>query len=318
MQRLWILITFILSTCFVQAGQQQRDDSSVISSSEAKLVIGNIVSELEHTYLYPDKGVKASRALQQASDSKDMQSNQSSEWFRDEIRRILLTSTQDTGFDIVLEKELLQSSANGTDFDKLSNGNVNVEILESNIGHLTISENFIFADSHQILLDAFQLMANVEAMIIDLRAADHVDLSLVQQMISFFIKPETLIGNVQFNNHTSPLMSLKTPGYDKLKDDFPLYIINSAFVSGEWEFFSHSLQQFDKAVVLGAETMGLGYFTKPINVGSQLIVKIPYAVIKDPVSEESWDKHGVTPDVFAKDEEVVDKAFHLALTALSE
>lgn len=318
MRRLFIFILFMVSSHLLSAKQQPINNDLLISQDEIRLVINNIIFELQNTYLYPERTKHLSQKLLAKLNTGGFQNVYYRQQFRLAIRAALVKETSDTGFDIVEHEPLIIANYSGniTEVKNIAKTAIAVEVLDNNIGLLKLTGDLTFSDAQQIMQDAFTLLADVDAMIIDLRLADAVPMSLVQQLVSYFIASDTLIGNVEFNHHESKLFALKTPGYEQFKEKFPLYILNSSFITGEWEFFAYTLKHFDKAVIVGENTMGLSYFTKTVNVSENLLLRIPYAKIKHPVSNEAWSDDGVIADFYAQGDAMIEKAYELALTRL--
>jgi len=320
MKSFFIFLMIIVNFHSLSAQEQPIKSELVMSQDEIRLAIQNIVFELDNTYLYPEKTKHLAQRLLAKLHTAGFHKNYNREQFRRDIRSILVKATHDTGFDIIQQKPTVTSNwaDNNTKFNNSLNGALKVEILDNNIGYLRITGDMIFYGAHQAILDAFEFLSDVDAMIIDIRSADEVPISLVQQMVSYFIPADTLIGNIKFNSQLSTLLSLKTQGFDNFKNKFPLYILNSSFVAGEWEFLGYTLKHFDKAVIVGEDTMGFDYFTKSVKISDKLSLKMPYALISHPISNETWGNDGVVSDFYAKGDDIFEKAYSLALIQLSE
>jgi len=313
-----VFFLVVINSHSLSAQEKSTDNELMISKNDVRQVIQNITFELDNLYLYPEKTKNLSQSLTDKLITRSFPSAFSLEHFSHELISALVNATHETGFDIIQQQPLILSSKldNKTVAEEASKGAIHTEILNKNIGYLKITGHISSYNSEQIFFNEFKLLSDVDAMIIDLRLADEVSIALVQRLISYFIPTDTLIGNIKLKDNTFPLTSLKIKGYDKFKKNFPLYILNSNFVTGEWEFLSHTLKDFDRAVIIGEETMGLGYFTKTVKISDKLLLKIPYAVISHPVTNETWDNSGVTPDYFAKGDKIMEKANELVLAHL--
>jgi len=313
-----VFFLVILNSHALSAQEQTVDNERMVSKNDVREIIQKITFELDNLYLYPEKTNKLSQTLIDKLITRSFPSAYSLEHFNHELISALVDATHDTGFEIIQQQPIIISSMldNKADAEQTLKGAIHTEVLNKNIGYLKITGQITSHNSELVFSNEFKLLSDVDAMIIDLRLADEVSISLVQRLISYFIPTDTLIGNIKFKENTSPLTSLKIKGYDKFKTKFPLYILNSHFVAGEWEFFSHTLQYFDKAVIIGEETMGLGYFTKTVKISDKLLLKVPYALINHPVTNETWDNSGVTPDYFVTDDKMMGKAYELVLTHL--
>lgn len=305
----WLFVIFIILSQAVVA-QPNNSDNQVISAHEMKTAIKNTVAALETTYLYPQKVQDAAQTLLNRSYSTSADRSDHLSQFRAELKKLLISSTHDTGIDVTDEES--SSSA----FTDPSNG-IQTEITEGNIGYLKISGDFTAPDAANALLKTLSFMANVGALIIDLQSADKVNLSTVQLMIGYFVAADTVIGNITTNNGNKPLTVLPANNAKRFTDGLPVYVVNSAFVAEEWELLSFALQALNKATVVGEVTMGIGQLTKSIKVGNDIVLSLPYALIKHPLTNETWDQLGVSPDFQADSKSALNKAYQLALQQLT-
>ncbi len=318
MTRFLVVLLITVSSFLASAAQQSNIDNEEISAVEMSEAVNNIVFALENVYLYPKKAEYLSQVLLGDSHTKKFKASQDIETFRDYLRTTLVKVTHDTGFDITEEPELIRNSENGAELVEESKGSISVEISESNIGYLNITGDLTFSRAKQLMSESFQLMTGVDAMIIDLRSADKVDIALVQQMVSYFIPQGSVIGELNSNSETIALKALASSQTEKFKDNFPLYVVNSSFVAGEWEFFSHALQAFGKAVVVGESTMGVGELSKSVKVAQGVVLTLPYAVINHPETGESWEQSGIVPEHHISSNKGMVKAYELALGRITQ
>jgi C-terminal processing protease CtpA/Prc len=307
MNKLLITLFIVFASPVAISLELHSNDKFKLSPQETIAVTQNIAHSLEHIYLYPERAKDISQKLIFESNTGRFKRSYDTEQYRSDIRATIVKATHDTAIDVIGEQPLLG----------LASDSVKVETSDNNIGYMSITGDSNYTDSEELILKAFDIFKNVDAMIIDIRSAGKVDLSLVQVMLSYFVEEGTLLGKVVSNDQVSSLVARKTTGYDKFKNNFPLYILNSSFVSGEWEFFSYSLQQVDKAKVIGESTMGIGYLTKYIKVANNILLKLPYARIVLEGPDETWEKSGVIPNYFTDEKEAFNKAYSLALLEVS-
>jgi len=305
------LMSYLPSAAMVQAAEL----TPLLTTTEIHQAVQNIVHELQHNYLFADQGKSAADKLQAKLAAGDFDGQFDFALFNHEMSSILAQMTSDSGFELIQ-----QSTTTLAEFDHNHNALPGKQhdafeagILEHNIGYLKITGNFHYPNSSDLLAEQLRLLAGVDALIIDLRQADEATLTLAQQLISYFVQAETKIANVAFHQGVETLTAGATPGFEKFKQDFPLYIVNSAFVAGSWEFFGYTMQHFDKAVIVGESTMGLGYFSKVVRISDSLLFRFNHASITHPLSNNSWDNHGVVPDYFFQGDAAFNKAYRLAL-----
>jgi C-terminal processing protease CtpA/Prc len=202
--------------------------------------------------------------------------------------------------------------------DNLLNAGIASEVLDNNIGYLKIIGDLDFPKSINLVEQYFNELCGVGALIIDLRSVDKGSLVLTQKIIGFFVKPGTAVGSVKLNNHFEILKSIETKGFKKFKQNFPLYILNSAFVTGPWELFSFSLQALNKSIVVGELTMGVGFANTSVDVSNNIAIEMTSAIVAGPDPTVTWNDEGVVPDYFTKPKEAVKKTYDLALTQISQ
>lgn len=311
MAKLLFIVFLMFFSNIVAAEHSHQKKTLKISPVEMKEVIENTIIAFETFYLYPENTKHVSEKLHAMLHSDHLQEPYDREEFRKEVRSVLIKATHDTGIDVSATEQPLNNIA-----ALQQNGQITTEISENNIGYLSISENLNFDHARQLISNTMSSMSNVEALIIDLRSADKTNLPLVLHLLSYFFANDTLVGNIQTAKKFEPMLMTKTSNNDNFKTNFPLYILDSPFVAGEWEFFSHALQTAGKAIVIGKNTMGIGHFTQSVKVGHNVVLEIPYSTLQHASSGETWEQQGVTADYFTESEDAINKAYGLATSKL--
>ena len=312
MTRLLIVFVITFFSQFVNANNKID-----MSAQEAKSVVQNIAFALDKIYLYPERAKYISQNLRMDSHKDQIKYSYNIEQFRNEMRSELVKATLDTAIDVVEEREGIDVSTDHLELTNYTNASLDAEVSDNNIGYFKITGSADSIEVSDSILDALQTLSAVDALIIDLRLSESAELTLVQELISYFLPKGTLLGNMKTNNKTIQLFSEHTIAKNKFNNKVPLFIINSSFVSGEWEFFSHVLQQLNRAVVLGENTMGIAHLTKSVKVGDNIILKLPYAVVTGPLADNSWDETGISPDYFTPNDKAIKKAYDLAVSQIT-
>ncbi|MCJ8269245.1 MAG: S41 family peptidase, partial [Psychrosphaera sp.] len=295
--------------------------------AQIKIVINNIVRQLNQTYIYPQKAKSASTKLTFKLNTGVFGAGSDFLSFRRAVISTLVKATSDSGFDLTQF-----SDEDKQDLDNVQNADIRSEMLDNNIGYLQISGDFNFPKSSELIEQYFNNIAGTDALIIDLRSIDKGSVALTQKMIGFFVEPGKAIGSIKSNNGTQILKTIETKGFKKFKQNFPLYILNSGFVTGPWELCSYSLQALEKATVVGEVTMGVGFVNTSAKVGNNLVIEMTSGIVTGPDSTVTLNDQGVVPDYYAeqdeakpgqaklnevKPDEVLKKAYNLALTQIA-
>lgn len=317
---LWLAGSIWLLSWPVLSQQWQPQQKPVLAPDDIQLTIRNIADELQHRYVDPVAGQLAAEKLISTWRAGGFDRQDDVAFLHHQITNLLWQSTGDSGIGLLPRQPAIPLADDQSALNSLAkqHDSIKVEILPHNIGYLQISGNFNFPNRQALLTEQFRFLAGVDALIIDLRLADAADIAVAQQMLSYFVPPGTKLANVKFNQHSQLLTASPSEGFEPFKQDFPLYIVHSSFVAGSWEFFSYTLSQFDKAVIIGETTMGVNQLSQVVNVSDTLAMTMTYAVITQPTSHESWENDGVVPDYFFSAKTALQKAHQLALSKVTE
>lgn len=315
----WFMVLFLLQFSSISfAVDNHNNQDSTLSLSEAKYLTHNIVVALERIYLNPQRAEYISKTLLSESFGENFKKEYDTDQFIREIRARIIQATLDTGIDLIEERSAITYSSGGELILEDQNGTVTTEISEDNVGYLKITGNSDFNEAKKLLRNSFASLESVDALIIDIRLADKVDLPFIRELLSYFVPEGTAIGTLTSNGHVEKMLTQRSDGYEKFKDNMPLYILTSSFVSGGWEFFSYSLQQLKKALIVGESTMGVAILNKAVKVGSHIVLDIPYARIALPETGDNWEEIGVIPDHEVSKQDALIKAYTLALASITK
>jgi hypothetical protein len=319
MKFLYLIFLFWALSWPLRSDAQSTALGPLLVTDEIQYAVQNIARHLEDNYLFSEKAKAAATLLRSKLHAGDFNGQYDFLLLNLQISSTLAQSTNDSGFELIQ-----QSAISLTDVKQhLANIPTNQHdefiagILDRNIGYVKITGNFDYPDGHELIAQQFRLLSTVDALIIDLRQADEAAMSVAQQMTSYFVQPGTTIANLQLKDHVEPITIGNTAYMKTFKQNLPLYIVNSAFVAGSWEFFGYTLQHFDKAVIVGEKTMGVGYLSKVFKVSDSLSIRMNHALITHPISGEHWDNEGVIPDYDYDSVDAFNKAYQLAVAQLS-
>jgi len=108
------------------------------------------------------------------------------------------------------------------------------------------------------------------------------------------------------------LKSLANTGHENFKDNFPVYILTSSFLTNAGELFSYTLKHLKKAVIVGEETMGIAYLLQKLKINDYISLNIPIAIQVHPKTQTNWEHTGVIPDVYIAADLALDTAHQMA------
>jgi C-terminal processing protease CtpA/Prc len=190
------------------------------------------------------------------------------------------------------------------------------ERLDGNIGYLDL-RGFAGVDYGAPVADLYmQLLANSDAIIIDLRKNGGGDPNMVQYLCSYFFDQKVHLNSLYWrqSDQTHDFWTLEKVNGTKMPE-VPLFVLTSNYTFSGAEEFSYNMQTQKRATLVG-ETTGGGANpggTFPIN--PQLMVFIPTGRAINPITGTNWEGVGVVPEVKTTAEEALDKAIALATEA---
>ncbi|HVW68116.1 MAG TPA: S41 family peptidase [Steroidobacteraceae bacterium] len=196
-----------------------------------------------------------------------------------------------------------------------------VEMLPGGIGYLDLS---YFADfdfnkpdepARRTADAALALLANADAVIIDLRNNGGGSPAMVGYLVSAFTPPGADIYNTFRHRDRNDSERPKVP-YPNPRLDVPLYVLISGRTASAAESAAYTLQAPKRARIIGAPSGGAsnpgGEF--PVDGGYTIFVSTSTAI--NPITGTNWEGAGVRPDVRTAASEALESAERLALEAI--
>jgi C-terminal processing protease CtpA/Prc len=195
-------------------------------------------------------------------------------------------------------------------------GFTRVERLPGNVGLVEIARFLPARISGHAAVAAMNLVADTDALLIDLRHCPGGEPDMVTLVESHLFDERTQLNALHFPAEdrtiqwwTDPYVPGRRFGGTK-----PLYVLLSGESYSAAEGFSYDLQQHGRAVLVGEPTpTGVSYFDYRYRVTEHLMFSVPSGYPVHPVSGTNWSPHGVQPDIRVDAERALDTAYALAL-----
>jgi C-terminal processing protease CtpA/Prc len=200
-------------------------------------------------------------------------------------------------------------------------GVARVERLAGNVGLVELTEFLEPYLAGEVLSAAIRIVADCEALIIDLRRNGGGCPETVAMMISYLFDADK--DPVHLNdNYDRP--SDKTHQYWTLPcvpgtrygSSKPVYVLTSERTFSAAEEFAYDLQALGRALIVGETTAGGAHPGESVRLDDELVAFIPTGRAINPVTGTNWEGTGVTPDIIADAAQAPDTAHRHALRAL--
>lgn len=174
--------------------------------------------------------------------------------------------------------------------------------LKGNIGYLRLGGFADLAKARPTLDAAMTLIANTNALIIDLRNNGGGDSDTVNYLLSYFVERRTELTTALERSGAQTIVhrnftEAKIGGPRYLQR--PIYVLVGPHTISGGELFAYELQTLHDATIIGERTAGAGngLGSPPYYLTDHLRISIPDTILRNPRTGTSWEGIGVTPEV---------------------
>jgi hypothetical protein len=187
-----------------------------------------------------------------------------------------------------------------------------VEHLPNNIGYVKL--NFFGAPSvcGPTATAAMGLVANADALILDLRENRGGEPAMVSYVLSYLFANRTHVNDIwerKTNKTTEFWTKPEVPGKKFLGK--PVYVLTSRLTFSGGEEFAYDLKALKRATIVGEATGGGAHPTAPKRLDEHIGIKVPVERAINPVTHTDWEGTGVQPDIQVPAVLALDKAIEL-------
>ncbi len=194
-----------------------------------------------------------------------------------------------------------------------------VRRLAGNVGYIDLREFVPAGVGAATATAAMNLIADTEALIIDLRHNDGGRQDMAAHIAGYLFDEPTLLSS-RYNHITG-----ETTHYRTSKDvegkrfgEKPLFLLTSRETFSAAECFAYDMKHLDRATLVGETTAGGANPTKIYTLTPHVWMAIPYGYHVNPITESDWEGVGVPPDVEVVADRAFDEAYRLALLGVRE
>lgn len=163
---------------------------------------------------------------------------------------------------------------------------------------------------------AMAMVANAEAIIIDLRDSQGGSPAMVAYLATHFVAADADIYNTFRSRgpdrYERPFVEPRGPR----RLETPLFILTSGRTASASESFAYTLQAARRATIVGSPSAGGANPGGFIDAGDGFSVFVSGATPINPITQRNWEGDGVPVDVATTSEQALDRATVLALEAI--
>lgn len=287
-------------------------------------LLEKIRTEISNRYVFPEVGGHVSTELEQlwlrGNFSNDHDANQFAEHVTSELRRLSDDShirvrcseeahVQPAENDVVREQNDRKKHC-----EQLAFGIQRVERLPQNIGYIDIREFVELSLAAPTVSAALTLVANADALIIDLRKCVGGDPTTVAWLASYLFDRRTQLSTFVLRDESKSEQfwtSEWVPG-QRFGGENPVYVLTSNFTFSGAEQLAYDLQACGRATVVGEVTGGGAHACNLYWLDSHFNLLMPECRPVNPITGTNWENVGVKPDVLTTEEGALREAQRLA------
>jgi len=184
------------------------------------------------------------------------------------------------------------------EMEKMNCGFEKVEHLSGNVGYVKFD---FFADPDvcgPTAVAAMNFLANVDAIIFDLRENGGGDPKMVAFISTYLFDEPTHLndlwerkGDVTHQYWTLPYVPGKRLGGK------PVFVLTSSDTFSGGEEFCYNLKNLKRATLVGETTGGGAHPVSGHRIDDHFMIGVPFARAINPISKTNWEGTGVEPDV---------------------
>jgi len=182
--------------------------------------------------------------------------------------------------------------------ERMNCGFNKVEILSGNVGYLKFD---FFADPDvcgPTAVAAMNFLANVDAIIFDLRQNGGGDPKMVALVSTYLFDKRTHLNDLWTRKGDSTDQYWTLPYVSgKRLDGKPAFVLTSKDTFSGAEEFTYNLKNLKRATIVGETTGGGAHPVAGHRIDDHFMIGVPFARAINPVSKTNWEGTGVEPDV---------------------
>jgi hypothetical protein len=311
-------------------GMSAADMTLKIDAATRARVIENALAKLNEYYVFPDTARKMGEAVQSKLKSGGYDAITDSDDFAAQLTEDLRAVSRDKHLGVSFSPRVLPKQEENPNSApdpqarerrraQLQRGNCSfekVEWLQGNIGYLKFNG---FADAElcaPTVTAAMSFLANVDALIIDLRNNGGGSPDMVAFICSYFFAERTHLNDLYDRklDQTMEFWTKDVPGPRLAKQ--PIFVLTSRGTFSGAEEFSYNLKNLKRATIVGETTGGGAHPVSGHRIDDHFTIGVPFARAINPISKTNWEGTGVEPDVKVPASEALETARKMAAEKL--
>ena len=310
----------------------QEEPEVALDSVEKRAVIDAVCAHLEREYIFPDVTGRYVRLLRQNLESGTYDTIEDPSEFARAVTDDLESIHRDRHLSVRFDPDWVRGERGREELDQeaierrewrnrtRNYGFREIEILDGNIGYLRLDSFSYDEDAYAVAIGAMSVLANADALIIDLRANGGGSPEMVQFLCSYLLEnPRKHLNSFTYRDEaklTQYWTYTYLPGQRLVEAD--VWVLTSENTFSAAEEFAYNLKHLDRAVIVGETTGGGAHDNKFVILTDRFMMSLPFARAVNPITQKNWEEIGVEPDVKVDRDLALETALAMASEHLAE
>jgi C-terminal processing protease CtpA/Prc len=292
-------------------------------------ILDGAAQRYDSLYVFADRGDHIRKQLTSRSVRARYHECKTASCLADKLTRDLQSWTTDQHLRLVfsvaprpMNRPQETSAAREPELENMRRRNFgfhNVERLHGNIGLIELSRFDPAADAAGAAAAAMTLVANTDALVIDLRnnGGGHAD--MVAHLMSYFVSEQTHLSTMRRRNADDAVQFWTSPAVAAPRYlGRPIYVLTGKRTFSAAEGFTYDLRHYAGARVIGERTRGGANPGSFQQLDDHFAVFVPTGEMVNEKTKSNWEGLGIQPDIDVPASEAVKVAQQQALTELLE
>ena len=322
-----VLLLLVSEALFGQVEPREN-----LGSAEKRAIVDAVCENLEREYIFPDITEQYVRLLRKNLESGIYDNIEDPSEFGQAVTGDLESIHRDRHLSVRFDpewvrgergrKELDQEAIERREWQNLTRnyGFREIEILDGNIGYLRLDSFSYDENAYAVAIGAMSVLANADALVIDLRSNGGGSPEMVQFLCSYLLEnPRKHLNSFTYREEaklTQYWTYTYLPGRRLVEAD--LWLLTSENTFSAAEEFAYNLKNLERAVIIGETTGGGAHDNKFIVLTDRFMMSLPFARALNPVTQANWEEVGVEPDVNVHQDLALKTALAMASRQLAE
>jgi hypothetical protein len=308
-----------------------------IDPKVTRQLVDEAVKHLNKDYVFPETAKKVESDLMKRLEKNEYEQIKSAQKFADVLTEQLQAVTHDKHLRVFYSHEPLPKEEKDRESKPergktdpmleemrehgraINYGFERADRLEGNVGYLELRMFYSAALGGQTAAAAMNLLANTDALIIDLRKNGGGDPAMVALVCTYLFESEPVhLNDLYFrpDNSTHQWWTLPlVPG--QRFENKPVYVLTSKRTFSAAEEFTYNLKCLNRATIVGETTGGGAHPGGMARLGDHFGMFVPSGRAINPITKTNWEGSGVTPDVAVPAERALTTAHLTALKKIA-